>query len=627
MSFYEMKPFRIIWLCVISLLLCPAVWSATRTASQSGNWNSTSTWGGNPVPVAGDAEVINTYSVTVDINTAACASVSLGTGTAAYLVFNAGSKLTVTGDITLGGTGTKKANFDFTNGGHLVTGTFSNWNGSMTYGTGTVEVTGNIAAFGSADFTNWYNLTFSGTSNCTLNSTAYIYGTLTLSAGTSLTSGGNYLRIHGDWTINATATFNCGSTTNDYVAFEGSATNNITGNVTLNRVWANKSSNNKVIASGDVTINNRIFWTRGIFGTSGSGKYILVDGYLDQGGGDAQNCHSGWVRKVGDDAYTFLLCDGDGTNYSPLVISDPGTDVTASFTASYTNTDPTNAGYNSTLTGAGIDHASKSEYWILDRTAGTGSVTVTLAWNSAWSGSITDLANLRVVRWNGSAWTNEGPSGGGSGTPASGTITSTVVGTYSPFTIGSATGGGANPLPVELLSFTGDRSEAGNHLKWITAKEINSSHYEIERSSDGYTFFSIGSEPGAGNSSTSITYQWVDQDPPSGIQYYRLRQVDINGKFSYSNVVAVSDQPMPHLSVNPTLSSGELQIKLFGEKDEVFRIILRDILGREFYLDDVFLERSEAIRFFSLRGRVTSGMYVVIAQGRDQVLEQRIVVR
>jgi hypothetical protein len=77
-------------------------------------------------------------------------------------------------------------------------------------------------------------------------------------------------------------------------------------------------------------------------------------------------------------------------------------------------------------------------------------------------------------------------------------------------------------------------------LGWLTASEENSSHFEVERSSDGRNFTTLATVNAQGNSSSPVTYAEADMSPLSATSYYRLRMVDLDGTFSYSKTVAVS---------------------------------------------------------------------------------------
>jgi hypothetical protein len=95
------------------------------------------------------------------------------------------------------------------------------------------------------------------------------------------------------------------------------------------------------------------------------------------------------------------------------------------------------------------------------------------------------------------------------------------------------------PLPVVLTSFIGQTSAAGNVLRWATASEANNDHFEIERSANGQDFVQIGRTTGAGSTDLTHAYQFTDAAQPT-TSYYRLRQVDFDGTFSYSPVVALA---------------------------------------------------------------------------------------
>jgi len=97
-----------------------------------------------------------------------------------------------------------------------------------------------------------------------------------------------------------------------------------------------------------------------------------------------------------------------------------------------------------------------------------------------------------------------------------------------------------NPLPVELISFEGTVNNEIVTLKWSTASEINNSHFEIERSFDGVRFDLIDIMEGIGNSNTIQNYSFVDDKTVAGQMYYRLKQVDHDGTYTYSETISVS---------------------------------------------------------------------------------------
>jgi len=96
-----------------------------------------------------------------------------------------------------------------------------------------------------------------------------------------------------------------------------------------------------------------------------------------------------------------------------------------------------------------------------------------------------------------------------------------------------------NPLPVEWLSFTGEVRNGDGYLFWSTATEINSSHFEVQRTADGRTFTAIGEVTAAGNTNQQSNYQFIDRSKPEGKHYYRLKQIDFNGEYGFSSPIAL----------------------------------------------------------------------------------------
>ena len=98
----------------------------------------------------------------------------------------------------------------------------------------------------------------------------------------------------------------------------------------------------------------------------------------------------------------------------------------------------------------------------------------------------------------------------------------------------------ATIFPLHLLSFTASQNEMDVQLKWTTANEINVAHFVIERSINGRDFYVIGERAANGNSTLDKSYFFTDSKPLKGANFYRLKMVDLDGKFTYSATVAVT---------------------------------------------------------------------------------------
>ena len=112
-------------------------------------------------------------------------------------------------------------------------------------------------------------------------------------------------------------------------------------------------------------------------------------------------------------------------------------------------------------------------------------------------------------------------------------------------------------LPVQLISFTAHKQNNSVLLNWETASEQNTSHFSIERSNDGIQFSLLADVTATGNSQSLKNYSFTHDNPVTGINYYRLKQVDLDGRFKYSNAVKVIMQKdnLIHLYPNPSVNN------------------------------------------------------------------------
>ena len=135
------------------------------------------------------------------------------------------------------------------------------------------------------------------------------------------------------------------------------------------------------------------------------------------------------------------------------------------------------------------------------------------------------------------------------------------------------------PLPLHWLSFTGRRKDNTVALLWTTANEINTSHFEVERSVNGVKFNRIGQT--TANGGVQNNYQFTDAAPAKGLNFYRLRQVDKNGAFNYSAVVKVyfGDADASTLNLFPQPVSSELNV-VFGGRGAEVMIQVYDATGK-----------------------------------------------
>jgi hypothetical protein len=158
--------------------------------------------------------------------------------------------------------------------------------------------------------------------------------------------------------------------------------------------------------------------------------------------------------------------------------------------------------------------------------------------------------------------------------------------TSNPFTLTWSLSGGASlncsVLPVEFLTFTGEAVNDYHELIWQTASELNNDHFTVERATDGMPFEAIGEVAGAGTSTQLNSYVFDDKDPKEGWNYYRIRQTDLNGQSTVSNIIALQFHTQKEFveSVHPVPATDEVFFDFVspGESEIVYQ--LTDCTGR-----------------------------------------------
>lgn len=185
-----------------------------------------------------------------------------------------------------------------------------------------------------------------------------------------------------------------------------------------------------------------------------------------------------------------------------------------------------------------------------------------------------------------------------------------------------ATSRSVSVLPVTLLYFNGVRNGAENVLSWEAAEELNSSHYIIERSTDGAAFRPAGEVPVRGQ---GVTYSFTDRQPGSGTTYYRLRMVDIDGRFTYSKVVAIKRSTSGLLSEiypNPFTASIRLQLQLPSSSMVEVRVV--DGTGKT--VRTMSVKGVEGTNIFHLRGlqELGAGVYVLVVRAGSETFSTKL---
>jgi hypothetical protein len=172
-------------------------------------------------------------------------------------------------------------------------------------------------------------------------------------------------------------------------------------------------------------------------------------------------------------------------------------------------------------------------------------------------------------------------------------------------------------LPVTLVNFRGEQKESLNRLLWTTSTETNNRGFELERSADGRTFSSIGfiaTKAENGNSASAINYSFDDVKPIAGNNYYRLKQVDKEGKFSYSNTVLLSGKvtEITLSRVYPNPARAELNLQITAPSAEQVTILVTDLSGKVVMLQVAALKPGNNQQQLDIQ-HLAQGTYVIRA--------------
>lgn len=408
---------------------------------------------------------------------------------------------------------------------------------------------GGYTVFGTIDCAGHYMLGSDNSSakpyliikNGGLVKTGYLdYGDDNSASGGALTiENGGKLEITGAGASNTTWVDNTvGSIVFDIqsgstIEYSGSVAQNVHGALfDYSNLVIDKAAND-ISLIGNLSVLNNLNLHSGNVNTTASDLMIIQNNATVSGANNASHIN-GPCRKVGNQAFTFPI--GKNGLLRTAGLSAPSS-TTDHFTAEYFDQNPSPV-YSSSSLDASLDNVSTCEYWIIDRTNGSSSASATLTWDAATSCGIAALADLRVARWNGALWADEG-NNSTTGNTTSGSILSGTISSFSPFTLASASS--ANPLPIKLVDFTASivREETAVLLDWQTESEVNNDFFTIERSSDGYNWLAIHKASGAGSSNSLLRYEHLDENPLSGISYYRLKQTDFDGEYEYFPVRSV----------------------------------------------------------------------------------------
>ena len=225
------------------------------------------------------------------------------------------------------------------------------------------------------------------------------------------------------------------------------------------------------------------------------------------------------------------------------------------------------------------------------------------------------ITNKPGARWGGVSWKD-----------ASGNVWLWGGGGYAATTSGYLNDlwkiGNFNILPITLLDISAQRVQNNVLVNWQTLQEINTSHFIVERSSDGRNFSTLASVTASGNTSLIRNYSFTDQHPFQPVNYYRLKIVDADGRFSYSKVVAVKMNATDFLQIFPNPVHDILFVQANGINENA-TLEITDATGRKLKEEKIILNGSTS---FSVDIKdIPKGVYYLLFQSSSKIQQRKFV--
>jgi hypothetical protein len=436
--------------------------------------------------------------------------------------------------------------------------------------------------------------------------------------GQTISLNSNSLTINGDL-IND-GTINAGTGTVVFNATSGNQTIGGTQPVTLNNLTLNKNAGNLVVST-PVTVNGTLTMTKGNISNTSLitlGSSSASTGTLSHTIGTITGAFRRYFANSTGTNYYFPIGNATYTRGVTVNMSQaPGADqyITAEYKSGTPQVNGSTLGAGLPLTtsdGQLIQNYDNEGYWQIDPKQydsgiDTKNYTISLQMNTI--SGVNDYTKTRIIKADGpshvawSALTHVSATGSNTNFTLSGSGNG-----FSWFN-----GGGDNnnnPLPVELVSFSGLCEEGIINLTWQTASEFNSSHFDVEKSRDGENWQLLTTLPSAGTSNELITYQSTDKNGTEGNNYFRLRQVDIDGTEKLYDPINVSCSEVTtgYFSSFPNPSGNAFQV-ILNNKELVGACTMNIVDATGKVIEKREVDVKDGINMFVVSQELTPGIY------------------
>lgn len=445
----------------------------------------------------------------------------------------------------------------------------------------------------------------------------------------------------------------------DDVEVSGTASSGPAGRCQLSNephnITINNSNSSGITLNDEFGFSGSITLTDGVITTGSTDTFYVEDSTAGTlGAGSSASFINGNIKaNVKKATGTWYFPAGKGTTSSDYMLLEFNnaslaglTALEVKFVSGATNTTAAELVAcgenfsNSGLTDFTLDELSEDGYFNIEphSTPGgaTGSYGIKMYTTNYSTSTWQDNKIVILKRSSGSTSDCDWDSGTSSATyPADGAagrnvsdgyLTVSGLSSFSDFIPGGDGGGG---LPIELSRFSALLNDQGTvDISWSTETETNNDFFTVERTSDSQTFEPIEEIPGAGNSVVRIDYTAEDPKPLPGVSYYRLKQTDYDGLFSYSDLVSVRNNFNSNLSEFSVYHQGreDFQIRYTLEVDNQYNLLVYDIVGKQIYSGILNGMKGENITHLSVEN-MTAGLYFVTIQSGQELHSRKVVVQ
>ena len=641
-------------LITILLLFSLYVTAAVRTSAQSGNWNNAATWEGGSVPGASDDVIITAGHTVTTTNAAASAKLEVfGT-----FMYSTSGNLTINGDLVIQSSGVVNVFANATTGRTLIIkGNLIN-NGKIDASKGTSVITmaeplnrqGTIIS-GGGDFDVIRTLNIQNKSGVTLNVAISVCNNLRLLNGvfynaSNLTldnkdfgsgpSAASQIIITRSQEGSLDKPYTLGSSAALFVQYTANATGSPLQIVAGYEIPAPASgSASSSIARLTVDNSEGLVLSDNLTLTSSSTALILTSGVVTLPAGKALTITNTTVGAT-------LIGEGTATSYvdgAIIVSASASTPQIRNIPIGY-------AGNNRKVVISGLKAAGSVnvavKFYIEPSTIGATADGITLSNTCRWVG---EVVSGELDSYTGISIDYHSDNNIDETVPPNIIAKSqTATGLYSSMGMGNSTATSINSangifkefgyfslafngtLPVELSSFSVKSENSKARIVWSTQSESNNKEFIIERSLDGETFSYLATIPGKGTYQGITNYLAYDQFPASGTNYYRLSQIDYNGRTTVYPVKAQIFDFEKDLTVlvYPNPVSEKINIRLANSRTQKADVSLLDANGTlRFRASNVDIQNGYQITNLS---NLAKGIYIIQVKGSGFSKSKTVVV-